>query len=98
MFTTVPTGDINSDRMQERIADEFERQATELPSGARLVTAMIQAADTAVPHGLGRKPRGRYIVGQSADARVWDGTASITPKSTFTLRASAPVTVTLIFF
>lgn len=58
---------------------------------------VVATTDTRIYHGLGRKFRGRIIVYQSADARVWD-VASADPASYLALRASATVTVKVLVY
>ena len=56
----------------------------------------VGTSDTQVAHGLGRMPRGWFLVSPAADARVWqtaDASATL-----LTLRASAAVTTSLWVF
>lgn len=75
-------------------------RALELQALSRLPywEGTIGTSDTSIPHGLGAPPRGRLVIYQSADARIWDGTASRSPREFVNLRASASVTARIIFF
>lgn len=64
----------------------------------RTVVAAIGTTDTRVYHGLGFQPHGYLIAGLSADARVWRGTDDGQQTAYLNLKASAPVTATLVFY
>lgn len=51
--------------------------------------------DVPIYHGLGQPIRTWDIVRQSADATIWEGAASVSPRHFFNLTASGPVTVTV---
>ena len=98
LFSPTQTSDESVNRIQQRLVLAFRALLAATLGELRIVTAAVGTGNTRVYHGLGRVTRGRLIVGQAADARVWDGTSSTAPREWVNLVASAPVTVKLIFF
>ncbi len=97
-FTPVKTDSSWLDRVQQMLAQVFDEWALHRHLKLdELKEQAIATSDTRVYHGLGRAARGRIIVYQSADARVWD-VASSNPSEYMVLRASAAVTVKLMVF
>lgn len=68
-------------------------RAQVLRTGVKLV-----ATDTLVSHGIGQPLQGWVVVRNNANAVVFEVTVSPDPKTTVFLRASAPCTVSLLFF
>lgn len=58
----------------------------------------LTTSDSRVYHGLGRTPKGWFVVKRNAGADVFEVTASDDPNEYINLRGSASVTVTLLFF
>lgn len=94
-FSPQRTGDEALDRNLDAIAQAFvDLQADLLLLRYTVESTAIAAAETKVAHGLGRVPRGRIILSQSADARVWDTRAA--DAMFLYMRASSAVTVKLL--
>lgn len=74
------------------------REVEEMLIGAKQpVQVTLTTTDTAVRHGLGRS-NVRYIeLGKNAGATVFTGAAHSDPTNYINLKASATVTVTLVF-
>lgn len=93
------TGDEQVDRSLAGVVrgvQALERQPWN--AGTLLEHVVLGTSDTPVIHGLGRPVRGYLVARASAAAQVSDGTASPSPATYVNLRASAPVTVSLIVF
>ena len=59
----------------------------------------LSTNDTSVPHGLGRRPKGWFVVRKSGPGDVYEGSDPRDPNSTINLRVSSgTITVSLIFF
>lgn len=94
-FSPQRTGDESTDRNLDAIAQAFvDLQRDLLLLRFTIDSAAIATSETKVAHGLGRVPRGRIILSQSADARVWDSKAA--DAQWLYLRASSAVTVKLL--
>lgn len=98
LFTPFQTRSAVVDRLISTVASAFRLVESNFLPIAVVVEQAIATTDTRVHHGLGRTARGHVIVGQSADARIWDGAASNDPQKFFNLKASAVVTVRLVCF
>jgi hypothetical protein len=93
------TGDDKVDRALQALAQGLREGERGLLAGAVLVEDVaLTTSETRVFHGLGEPIRGWFPVRKSANAVVYEGTASSTPAAYINLRASAAVTVTLVFF
>jgi hypothetical protein len=67
--------------------------------GVILSGVQLTAGQTTVQHGLNRNLIGWIVIGQNAQASVWDSQDSNkTPNQTLVLNASAQVTVNLFVF
>lgn len=98
-YTSIAHDDPMINRIQDLIARAMQFIGDNfLGNVAIIANQAIGVTDTQVFHGLGRQIRGRIIVAQSADARIWDGTASTAPSQFINLKANAAVTVSVLFF
>jgi hypothetical protein len=98
-FSLLQTGNPLLDRVQQNILRAFEALGETLNIARVVADKAIATGDTAVPHGLGRVPRGYIVVKRSAGEVVFDGAgAHPRPAEFINLRASAAVTVSLVFF
>lgn len=97
MFVARRTGNALLDQMFRSLETELKTLAFAI-LGKSVVTKAIAITDTQVSHGLGRKPRGYLVVGQTASASLFDGTASDEPETFVNLKASAAASFNLIFF
>ncbi len=98
-FTVNRTGDAKIDQVQEDIARAFRDLGAPLDSASIVEGVTLTTASTLVPHRLGRKVRGWIVVRKNASAEVYEGTpVAMTPTKTINLKASATVTVSLLFF
>lgn len=97
-FTPKFTGNGDLDDVQQAIARAFEALELDTLLNPATVTVLVGTGDTKVYHGLGRPIRGRVIIGQDVDARIWDGTASTEAAKWVNLKANTAVTVTVLFF
>ncbi len=73
-------------------------QLSPLVGPLSLVEAEIEVTPTSVAHKLGRPIRGYIVVRQDAAANVYEPEANSSPTLFVTLQATAPVTVSIIFF
>jgi hypothetical protein len=88
-----------------RVQDSLQKQLNpvlkqRILNGALITGVALTTASAPVPHKLGRKYQGYWLVGQSANAVVWisDFAAPINPQAVINLAASAAVTVSLWVF
>ncbi len=88
-------------------SDAFQREARNaikdianisLVSGVLLSDVSIATTATRVSHGLGRVPKGWFVVDRTADARVYRDSTGTERKTFLTLKASAACTVSLWIF
>lgn len=92
-----PGGSTILDRLIDAIAKAFRKvDANPFVEARILAPQTIGITDTPVYHGLGRVPRGYFLVKAPSDLRIFDGvTPSKTPSATITLRLSAAAQVTV---
>ena len=71
-----------------------------LLNDARISTGIVLGtSDTYVSHGLNRNPTGYIICGSNANAVVYtSSTTNLQPTASIILKASAAVTVNILFF
>lgn len=103
IFVPIPTSRVPElNRVQQLLSETFAiwmlKRFLDLDNP---IEVTVTTADTRVNHYLGRRARGRIIIAQDADARVYDGTR-VTDEATagiyFHLRASATTTVKVLVF
>jgi len=90
--------DFSTNQLQRNTA-EFTQQLTNNPllDGVLLEGLSVSTSATDFAHGLGRAPRGYFVVKASAAAAVFD-TTSVTPTTTLKLTSSATATISLWVF
>lgn len=83
-------------KVLQRDVQRWTERIGDVASGKLLEDVPVGTSSTAIIHGMGGRPRGRVIVYQSADARVWDAAKPDTTR--LYLQASAATTVSLWVF
>ena len=85
---------------QDRVISKLNELTTGLFGSAQLLTdiALVSASFTNVPHGLGRKFKGFFIVYSEADVRVWSNTSTPNDALFLSLKSSTDATVDLVVF
>ncbi len=92
------TGQPEVDRELLTLEAEMSKLAALSVKRTVVKSVALTTADRKVSHGLGYPITGYNVIRQSANATVFEVTASTAPASWVMLRASAAVVVTLEFF
>jgi hypothetical protein len=97
-YRKTQTNDETLNRIQQSIAEVVDPLSAAPFASTVTKTVLIGTTDTQVHHGLGAPPTGYLVVRQDALATIAEVTVSPNPRKYLLLRASAPVTATLIIF
>lgn len=77
LFTPTKAADPVIDRIQADLKEAINGSAKNLLLGGRLTdTVAITTSFQNIPHKLGRKPLGWFVVSPDADTRVWEDTVN----------------------
>lgn len=92
-----------TDSVLSRLQDNVANALLPLEQGQLVRTTLVKdqaltTSDTEVQHGLGYPVTGYMVVRRNGTATVYDGSGHATPGKIINLKASAAVTVTLLFF
>lgn len=100
-FRKVKVADLSVSQFQDNVANFFTQLLLNAVLSGRLIENIdvLSASVNSINHGLGRAPRGYFIVKSDADVRVWSVAANqTTPLVTLELSASANATISLYIF
>lgn len=96
-FVPIPGGGAILDALQDLLLLIIDELQGDRVANDHLIENITLGSGVDVPiyHGLGQPMRTWDIVRQDADATIWEGAASVSPRHFFNLTASGPVTVTI---
>lgn len=100
-FRKVKIADLSVSQFQDSVAAFLSQLVLNVILSGRLIENIdiLSASVNSINHGLGRAPRGYFIVKSTADTRVWSVAANqSTPLVTLELSASANATISLYVF
>lgn len=99
LLSPLNVADKDLDRVQERVSDAFSKVSRLFVDTTHIISVQLNnATDTVVYHGLSKPPRGWIVCWANAAASIYEGAQSTSYSTSVNLRASATVTVSLLFF